>query len=188
MSATALNPALKILIVTNALILLAGAMLGPIYALFVDDIGGSLLDVGWAGGVYALAAGITIYFSGRLSDKVKERELLVVAGYAILGVGFLLYVLVDSIWFLLITQAVIGFGEAIYTPSFDALYSNHLNRKRAGSGWGAWETMYYFTTGAGAIIGGAIAHTYGFTPLFIIMAALCFISATYIYLLPRQAL
>ncbi|MAF81051.1 hypothetical protein CL628_03495 [bacterium] len=188
MSTYALNPALKILIVTNSLILLAGAMLGPIYALFVDDIGGSLLDVGWAGGVYALVAGITIYFSGRLSDKVKERELLVVAGYAILGVGFLLYLLVDSIWMLLITQAVIGFGEATYTPSFDALYSKNLNKKRAGSGWGAWEAMYYFTTAAGAILGGVIAHTYGFTPLFIIMAALCLISATYIYLLPRQAL
>ena len=36
-----MNKALKILLSTNAIILLAAAMLGPIYAIFVEEIGGS---------------------------------------------------------------------------------------------------------------------------------------------------
>ena len=56
------------------MILLAGAMLGPIYALFVEEIGGNLLDASFAGGMFALAAGITTFISGKYSDKIKENE------------------------------------------------------------------------------------------------------------------
>ena len=37
------NKAIKILLITNGFILIAGAMLGPIYALFVKKIGGDQL-------------------------------------------------------------------------------------------------------------------------------------------------
>ena len=36
------------LLFTNSLIIVAGAMLGPIYALLVEDIGGGLLDASLA--------------------------------------------------------------------------------------------------------------------------------------------
>ena len=39
------SKALRILLATNAFILLAGAMLGPIYALFVDEIGGETVQI-----------------------------------------------------------------------------------------------------------------------------------------------
>ena len=52
------NRALRILLSTNGMILLAGAMLGPIYALFVDKIGGDLMDASIAGGIFALVAEI----------------------------------------------------------------------------------------------------------------------------------
>ena len=80
------NKALRILLWTNALILMAGAMFGPIYAIFVEKIGGDLMDASIAWSIFALAAGITTFISGHFSDKMKESELLVVAGYAIMGV------------------------------------------------------------------------------------------------------
>lgn len=86
------NRSLRILLATNAIILFAGAMLGPIYALFVEDIGGSLLDASIAGGMFALAAGITTLVSGRYADKIKENEFVVVAGYLIMALGFYFYI------------------------------------------------------------------------------------------------
>jgi len=73
-------------------------MLGPIYALFVEKIGGDLLDASYAFGVFALAAGVTTFISGRYADRIKENELIVVLGYGIMGIGFLGYTLVNSIW------------------------------------------------------------------------------------------
>ena len=53
---------------------------------------------------------------------------------------------------------------------------------------GSLESMNYFTAALGAIVGGLVVKNFGFTPVFIIMASLCFASALYIYLLPRKML
>jgi len=182
------NKAIRILLISNGMILIAGAMLGPIYALFVEDIGGSLLDASLTAGVFALVAAITTLIAGKYADKIKQNELIIVFGYLVMGLGFLLYTIVNSIWFLFFVQVLIGFAEAIYSPAFDALYSKHLSIRKAGREWGAWEAMSYFTYACGAAIGGLIATRFGFNVIFIIMAILSFSSAIYVYNLPRHVL
>jgi len=183
-----LKKALKILLVTNSFVLLAGAMLGPIYALFVEKIGGSLLDASLTGGVFALTAGIATLIAGKFADKLKRKELIIVFGYTAMGIGFLLYTLVNSIIFLLAVQVLIGLAEAMYSPAFNALYSKHLTRNKAGQEWGAWEATNYFSIAIGAAAGGAVVTNFGFNAIFIAMAVLCFASALYIYNLPRYTL
>ncbi|MCK9577947.1 MFS transporter [bacterium] len=182
------NKQIKILLMTNGTILAATAMLGPIYALFVEKIGGSILDTSYAFCTYAFAAAVTTLISGRYVDKLKENELVLVCGYLIIGMAFFGYLFVNSIWGLLIVQVLIGFGEAIYAPAFDALYSKHLDGRQAGREWGAWESIYYFMISFGAITGGFLVVTFGFSTMFIIMGCLCFLSALYIFRLPRKVL
>lgn len=170
------------------MILLAGAMLAPIYALFVEQIGGDLMDASLAAGTFAFVAGITTLISGRYSDKLKEPELIIVSGYLLMSFGFLLYLFVDSIILLFIAQAIIGLGEAIYSPPFDAIYSKYLDGTKSGRQWGAWESTNYFTAVAGALVGGVIATAFGFKLLFVVMALLCLFSAGYIWALKRTVL
>ncbi len=185
---TKLNGALKILLATNAMILTAGAMLGPIYALFVADVGGDLMDASIAGGIFAFVAGIVTLLSGKYSDSVKENELIMVLGYCVMGIGFLLYLWANSVIVLFIIQAIIGLGEAIYSPAFDAIYSNNIEKESSGSQWSLWEAMNYFVTAIGACIGGVVATYLGFNALFVIMSLLCFGSGIYIYRLQRDIL
>lgn len=182
------NRALRILLITNGLVLLAGAMLGPIYALFVENLGGNLLDASLTGGFFALAAGITTLLAGKFADKNKRAELIVAFGYGVMGLGFLLYIFVNSIWFLFGIQILIGFAEAFYSPAFDALYSKHITEKKAGREWGTWESMNYFSIAVGSVIGGLVATIFGFNAIFIVMSALCFISAIYIFHLYKRIL
>jgi predicted MFS family arabinose efflux permease len=182
------NKALRVLLVTNAIVLTAAAMLGPIYALFVEKIGGDLMDASIAGGVFASTAGLTTLISGKYTDRIKQNELIIVAGYTIMGIGFSLYFWVDSIIFLFIAQAIIGLGEAVYSPAYDAVYTKHMDESKSGSQWGAWEAMNYFTIAVGALIGGSLATLFGFQVLFIVIATLCFGSAFYIYRLKRNVL
>jgi MFS family permease len=183
-----LNKPLKILLATNGIILMAAAMLGPIYALFIEEIGGSLLDASYAGAIFALVAGITVLLSGSYTDRVKNPERIIAFGYIVMGSGFFLLTFVSSIWFLLAVQGLIGFGEAIYSPSYNAVYSKHLTKNEAGRQWGYWESMSHFTAVIGALLGGYIATTFGFDTLFICAALFCLASATYILILPKKVL
>lgn len=182
------NRSIRILLATNAIVLIAGAMLGPIYALFVADIGGDLLDAGAAASIFAIAAGSTTLFSGKIADSIKETEIMVIAGYVIMAIGFIGFTLVQDMWSLLLVQAIIGFGEAIYSPAYDKLYADHSDKSEEGLEWGAWEAMNYFTYAGGALLGGVVATYLGFNVLFTAMSILCMISAVYLLLLPREVL
>ncbi len=183
-----LNKALRILLMTNGMVLVAGAMLGPIYALFVEKMGGSLLDASFAGGIFALAAGLTTLVAGKFADGYKRDERIVAAGYSLMGLGFFLYLFADSVWFLFGVQALIGFAEAFYSPAFDAVYTKHITQKKAGREWGAWESLNYFSVAVGALAGGLIATNFGFKAIFVIMSSLCFASALYIFNLHKRVL
>jgi len=183
------NRAIRILLVTNALILLASAMLGPIYAIFVEKIGGDLMDASIAGFLYAITAGLVTLLTGKFSDKVRHNDKIIIIGYTLIGSGFLLYQLVDSVFSLFAIQALIGLGEAIYSPAFDKLYSKHLDYGKSGAEWGSWESMNYFTAAFGAILGGLLVSNFSFSALFYAMAALSFGSGLYLYFLsPRRVL
>lgn len=56
------NKPLKVLLGTNVLILVSGYMFIPIYAIFVEKIGGNLMDAGFAAGIFALSAAIVTFF------------------------------------------------------------------------------------------------------------------------------
>ncbi len=179
---------IRILLLTDGLAMVAAAMLAPIYALFVERIGGDLLDASLTVGVFAFFAALTAFFSGKYADKIEENELILVLGYGLMGIGFFLYIFVDAIWQLFLIQALIGVAGAIASPAFDVLYSKHLREEKAGRTWGSWEALNYLTAAFGAVGGGLIVVNFGFNAAFILMALLCFISAIYIYILPRKVL
>jgi MFS family permease len=183
-----LNLQLIILLTTNGLILLAVAMLGPIYALFVQKVGGSLLDASLAGGVFALVAGLTSLLSGKYTDRLKNKKIVIVFGYFVMGISFVLYIWVNSVIMLFMVQALIGLAQAIYSPAFDALYSKYLDGNKAGLQWGAWESINFFTASGGAILGGILVTKFGFNTLFIVMALLCFSSGLYIHLVDKKVM
>jgi len=183
-----LNTALRILLATNGLILVSGAMFGPIYALFVEKIGGDLLDASYAYAAFSVSAGTMAIISGKFADRIKEKELVVVFGYALMAIGFFSYIFVQSVWHLLIIQVLIGLGEAIYSPAFDAVYSQHIAKSSSGLQWSFWEAMNYFTMTVGALIGGYLTTYFGFNMMFVLMASLCLISSLYILFLPRKVL
>lgn len=163
-------------------------MLGPIFALFVEGVGGSLLDASAAGAAFALAAALTTLVAGRYTDKFRKGREVLILGYTLMGVGFICFVFVHSIVALLAVQVLIGFAEALYAPAFDALYSEHITARKVGREWGAWEAMSYFVHGFGAIAGGAVVVWLGFDWLFLLMSGMCFGVALYLLHLPRTVL
>lgn len=160
---------LKILLTSSSLFMLAGGLFGPLYAVFVEDIGGDLLTAGSAYAAFSVAAGILIFLISRWEDRVKHQEKLIIAGYVLSCLGYLGYIFVQSPFQLFAIQIVFGVGEAIGTPAYDGLYSRFLDKGKFISEWGVWESLYYIIAGISAAIGGLLASLYGFRFLFIVM-------------------
>ncbi len=163
---------LKVLIIADAFADLSLAMIGPIYAIFVAQIGGDILDVGWAFFTFTFTSGVVLYLMGKWEDRIKHKEKLVIIGYAVLSVGAGLYLFVDSKLTLFITQTVLGFGLALVSPAFDALYSHFIKSNKEASEWGLWEAMGYIVSAFGALLGAYAVKFYGFKIFFIIMFAI----------------
>ena len=162
-------------------------MLAPFYVLYIDKIGGDILDAGLAASAFAVAAGFASLLSGKLADLVGRKERIVALSYLVTGLGFLAYVFVGSMLELLVIQVVIGLAQALYAPAYDALYTKHIDSKRrAGSIWGLWESLNYFALAIGAGVGALMIQYLGFRALFVAMAGLCLMSAARLYLLPRR--
>jgi len=183
-----LRKSLKILLYTNGLVLVAAAMLGPIYALFVEEIWGDLMDASFAGAMFALSAWVTTLLFWRIADSSHQKWQILALGYILMWIWFFSYLFVESIIHLFLVQVLIGLWEAIYSPAFDALYSKHIHKKQSGTEWGIWEAVNYFSLALWAFLWGVLVSKFGFDIIFIIMWTMCFVSSIYIYLLPKKVL
>lgn len=182
-----LNRSLRVILALDFAVLTAAGMYAPIQAVFVQEIGGDLLDVGIAVSLFAIAAGVTTFFLGVYSDRIKSKRRIVGIGYLVTAIGFLGYLSVDSVWSLFAVQVFIGLAQASYAPAFDAFYTGELRtRSKIAGKWGAWEAINYFAIAAGASLGALIASLWSFDVMFITMATLCALSGALLLLLPRH--
>lgn len=168
---------IKVLLTAHGFVNIALGMLGPIYALFVEDIGGDLLNASWAYAVYMCTAGCVTYLLGRWEDHYNHKESFVFVGYVLLTFGCISYLFVQSQAMLVVTQALLGFGIAVAAPSFDALYAAHTSRHKEASEWAMWESLNSIVLAVSAVIGGYIATMFGFHILFVCMSVLSAIGA-----------
>jgi len=166
-----MHKAIKILLLADAFALLASGMFGPLYAIFVENIGGDLITAGWAYAVFSISTGILLLILGKLEDKMKRSEVLIPVGYGLTSLGILGYLFVSAPWHLFLVQIVLGISIALITPAWDALYSKHLDKGKYGSEWSLEEAETYIVTAIAAASGGVIAKFYGFKTLFLLMFA-----------------
>lgn len=160
---------IRFLLISDTWATLALGMIGPIYAIFVEEIGGDILDASWAYFAFMMTSGVMMYLISHWEDKAKHKEKLVTMGYLLTALGCLSYIFVHNQISLVITQIILGVAEAVQVPAYDALYSKYLDKSKEASEWGDWESMRYIMTAIAAIVGGYLAYQYGFKILFIVM-------------------
>ena len=167
-----MNRILKYLLLAESFSLLAAGLFGPIYAIFVESIGGDILEAGGAYAAFSLAAGVMIFLISRWEDHVRYKEKLIILGHVIGSFGILGYLFIQNPLHLFIVQVVLGLSEAVTSPAFDGIYSKCLDRGKFTSEWGLYDSVDYITAAISAAAGGAIASFFGFHTLFIIMFVL----------------
>lgn len=174
-----MNKKIKILLYGANLWYLGEGMLGPFFAIFTEKIGGSILDISWAWATYLIVQGVLSAFAGKYSDGRKCKEKMMIAGYALNAIFTFGYLFVSAPIHLFFIQAGLGIAAAISTPTWDALYAKHEDRKHGGYIWGLARGESEIITGVAIIIGGLIVNYFSFTALFIIMGMVQVIATIY---------
>jgi len=182
-----MKKALKILLAADSLFTVAAGMLGPIYAIFVvEKIKGDVLTASISWAIFTAVCGIVIYLFSRLAEKTKETEYWVIAGYFIIALGYIGYIFISTKPGLFFIQIILGLGAAMNKPSYDALYSKHLEDGKSISQWGLWEAKESIIGAVAALLGGFLVSWFSFELLFIIMAIIAITSGIIILVQPRE--
>jgi len=156
-------------------------MLGPLFAVFTEKVGGDILNITSAWAAYLIVTGILIVIVGKISDKLINKRKLVFIGYVLNAILTFAYLLVDSPLKLLLIQIGLGVAAALATPTWNALYSEYKDKKQTGFLWGLADGGSQFFSGLAIIIGGLIVVTFSFETLFITMGIIQIISVILLY-------
>ena len=170
-----MKKALRILLAADGFVIFAVGLLAPIYAIFVENIGGDILDAGIAYSIYLFVMGFFIFFISRWENHSKYKEKLLAFSYLLFCLGAIGYFLVSNKYHLFAVQVIIGMAEAFNSPVYDGLYSKFLDKGKFITEWGLYASMSSFVNAFAAILGAWLAFEFGFKILFIIMFLFSFI-------------
>ncbi len=152
-------------------------MMGPLFAVFAEKVGGDILDITWAWSTYLVITGLMYILVGKLVNKKNYKEKVMIFGYTLNALFTFGYLFVSSPIHLFIVQAGLGISEAIGTPCWDSLYAKNLTDDMDSYAWGLSTGQSQIVTGLAFAIGGMITHFISFEVLFITMGVIQLIAA-----------
>lgn len=142
----------------------AHGILMPIYAFFVQKIGGGILETSWAIATFSIITGIgTILIHKTTLSHTYSKHFLWI-GWFLWLLSVSVYFLMQNIWMLYVSQLLNGLGTAMSEPIYDAEFSR-ITASNPSAGWAFFEGVTSIFAGIAAIAGGFIAAWYGFDVL-----------------------
>lgn len=144
-------------------------MMGPLFAIFSEKVGGDILDITWAWSTYLVITGLFYILVGKLLNNKEYKVKVMVLGYTLNAFLTFGYLLVDSPFKLFLVQAGLGIAEALGTPAWDALYAKNLDEDLDSYAWGLSTGQSQIVTGIAFAIGGTVTHFISFSALFVTM-------------------
>lgn len=147
----------------------------PLLATTVFGAGPALAGIALT--VFAAGSAVALTFSGRLSDTVGRKP-LVITGLVLAAVMTAVIGLTDSIWVFGIASFLGGVGSGTLNPGQQAAVADVIGPERSG---GTVLSRFQMSQDAGQILGpllaGALVDAAGFGPAFVVSGALMALAA-----------
>lgn len=163
---------IKFLILSDVVFISAKGLLGPVFALFVENyiVGANVAVVGIAATVYLLSKSLLQIPFAHLMDKIKgecDDFLMMFFGTLLSAVAPLAYLFIHTPFQLYLAEFFLGLGAAMAFPSFMAIFTRHISKEREGVEWGIYFTLVDLGSALAAVVGGILALAFGFPALII---------------------
>lgn len=170
------NKTLRALFITNGIFVLGANLLGPLYGLYVERIGGSVVQVSFAWAILMASTTLTYLCLTKFSKVINKPSTLLALGFLIRAFVWLSYSLNNNLAVFFALQLILGIGEAMGTLGFDVIFAEHLDKQRHVLDYAEWKLMENIILVAATLSGGFIVKLYGFTTLFVVMSGMAILS------------
>ena len=120
----------------------------------------------------------------RFIDRVKGEmdDLIVMAtGTIIISLVPFLYLGASDAPQVLLIQALYGFGSALVTPGWLAIFTRHVDRDLEAEEWSIYNSMVGLGAAATGALGGFMAEKFGIRPLFLIVGVITIIGVSFLF-------
>lgn len=171
----------KLLVLSYGLSTFSEGIIIPVYAFFVQNIGGGILETTGTVSIFLIVSGITTLFIHKFEWSQKHALKLLVFGWLIWLFGIICYFLISNLTTLIIAQVLIAIGNAIANPAFDSELMLHTNKNSKSYEWGIFEASQDIFNGIAAFVAGVVVVIWGFNTLIVIMVLTASISFALIY-------
>ncbi|PIR68330.1 hypothetical protein COU49_01615 [Candidatus Nomurabacteria bacterium CG10_big_fil_rev_8_21_14_0_10_35_16] len=188
MDGPVINKALAAMLVVSGFYMFAFGMFSPLYALFVEEIGGDITTASNAWAIFLITTGLLTFLTGKWENGLRDRAIGIALSQFIVAAAYMIYYFADRIAMLYMAQVLLGIAAAFFWPAFHSLYGKHTDKYNAPKQWSFYDALAYLVPAFAAVLGGWLVKYYGFDTIFIAMAGLSVICGFYILLLPKKLL
>lgn len=181
---------LAVLWIGNFLVMAGMTMITPFLSLYLQQdlgvVGEHAIGV-WAGLIFAANFVTSFFFQplwGKLSDRYGRKVMLLRSGFGMSIVMVLMGFAATPLHLLLLRMAN-GIISG-YSPAAVSLVSASTPKEKIGFAMGTLQSGGTAGTILGPLIGGLLADTFGFRPIFYITGSLMFAASVLSWLLVRE--
>ena len=131
--------------------------------------------------IYAVGIAISRIFSGKIFDKNGPKKIIIIA-MLLLTIGFIILSIVHNLSGFLVSAFLLGLGNGIVMPTFQAMVNNIVDKSQRGSANSTLFTALDLGIGIGMILMGtlseiiSIANAYLISSFISILSLLLFLS------------
>jgi MFS family permease len=182
------NKSLQALFIFNGVFIFSASLLGPLYAVYIESFNKGIFTISVTWASFFIASLLFTIVVSIFGDYIHEKEYLLVAGFLIRALAWFMFIGASNIVHFIALQALLGLGEALGTPAFDAIFAEHLDGGKHIKEYSIWKLIVNGTTAVGTLMGGFIAVRFGFSWLFFAMGSMALLAAFGIIIQERKLL
>ncbi len=79
-------------------------------------------------------------------------------------------------WQVLFSQFLLGIGSALTYPSWNALFTHHIDGEQAAFEWSVYDTLIGFSAAAASALGGIVIDRLGFRFAYVVVGVIILVS------------
>lgn len=190
-----INKTIKTLIISDFFLNSGWGLLAPVFAIFLVQkiAAGSAAEgakiAGFASLTYWIVKSSLQIPIGQYLDKnhgEKDDFWFMVLGTFLAGLTPFGYLISYFPWHIYVFQVVHAVGMAMVIPSWNAIFTRHIDKGREAFEWSLESTSLGFGAGLAGAVGGILVAIFGFKVIFVLVGVFTMVSASLLALIHKE--